>query len=41
MFEQLFNDPPDDLVFETHETADLTAGRIETRRHTVCHKARG
>ena len=36
--EQLFDDPPDDLVFETHETADLTGGRIETRRHTVCHK---
>ena len=36
--EQLFNDPPDDVVFETHETADLTGGRIETRRHTVCHK---
>jgi hypothetical protein len=26
------------VVFETHETTDLTAGRIETRRHTVCHK---
>jgi hypothetical protein len=36
--EQLFGDPPDDVVFETHETVDLTAGRIETRRHTVCHK---
>ena len=36
--EQLFNDPPDDVVFETHEAADLTGGRIETRRHTVCHK---
>ena len=36
--EQLFNDPPDDGVFETHEAADLTGGRIETRRHTVCHK---
>ena len=36
--EQLFNDPPDDVAFETHETADLTGGRIETRRHTVCHK---
>ena len=36
--EQLFDDPPDDVVFETHETTDLTAGRIETRRHTVCHK---
>jgi predicted transposase YbfD/YdcC len=32
--EQLFNDPPDDVVFETHKAVDLTAGRIETRRHT-------
>ncbi len=36
--EQLFNDPPEDIAFETNETTDLTAGRIETRRHTVCHK---
>ena len=36
--EQLFIDPPDDVTFETTETVDLTAGRIETRRHTVCHK---
>ena len=36
--EQLFTDPPDDVTFETKETVDLTAGRIETRRHTVCHK---
>ena len=35
--EQLFNDPPDDVAFETQETVDLTGGRIETRRHTVCH----
>jgi len=35
--EQLFNEPPDDVVFETTETVDLTGGRIETRRHTVCH----
>ena len=35
----MFNDPPDDIdMFETHEAADLTGGRIETRRHTVCHK---
>jgi hypothetical protein len=27
-----------DVVFETHETADLTGGRVETRRHTACHK---
>jgi predicted transposase YbfD/YdcC len=36
--EQLFADPPDDVAFETHETVDLTGGRIETRRHTVCRK---
>jgi predicted transposase YbfD/YdcC len=36
--EQLFADPPDDVTFATTETVDLTAGRIETRRHTVCHK---
>jgi hypothetical protein len=36
--EQLFSDPPDSVVFETNETGDLTGGRIETRRHTVCHK---
>ncbi len=36
--EQLFADPPDDVAFETTETVDLTAGTIETRRHTVCHK---
>ena len=36
--EQLFADPPDDAAFETTQTVDLTAGRIEARRHTVCHK---
>lgn len=36
--EQLFDEPPDDVAFETVETVDLTGGRIETRRHTVCHK---
>jgi predicted transposase YbfD/YdcC len=36
--EQLFSDPPDDVAFETHATVDLTGGRIETRRHTVCHQ---
>jgi hypothetical protein len=36
--EQLFTDPPDYVAFETTEPVDLTAGRIETRRHTVCHK---
>ena len=36
--EELFTHPPDDVTFQTTETVDLTAGRIETRRHTVCHK---
>jgi DDE_Tnp_1-associated/Transposase DDE domain len=35
--EQLFNDPSNAALFETTETVDLTGGRIETRRHTVCH----
>ena len=36
--EQLFNDPANQALFETEETVDLTGGRIETRRHTVCRK---
>jgi len=36
--ERLFNNPPDDIVFETHEAVEVTGGRIETRRHTVCHE---
>lgn len=36
--EQLFNDPANQALFETEETVDLTGGRVETRRHTVCHK---
>ena len=36
--EQLSNDPANSEMFETAETVDLTGGRIETRRHTVCHK---
>ena len=36
--EQLFTHPPDDVTLETTETVDLTAGRVETRRHTVCHQ---
>jgi predicted transposase YbfD/YdcC len=36
--EQLFTDPPDNVAFDTHQAVDLDAGRIETRRHTVCHK---
>jgi predicted transposase YbfD/YdcC len=34
----LFNDPANQALFETEETVDLTGGRIETRRHTVCRK---
>ena len=34
----MFTDRPDDVRFETTETVDLTAGRVETRRHTVCHQ---
>ena len=30
-----FDDPPDDLAI--HETTDADHGRIETRRHRVCH----
>jgi predicted transposase YbfD/YdcC len=33
-----FSDPPDNVVCETSETVDLAGGRIEARRHTVCHK---
>lgn len=36
--EQLFNDPANQALFETEETVDLTGGRVETRRHTVCRK---
>ena len=36
--EQLFNDPENGAMFETKEIVDKTGGRIETRRHTVCHK---
>jgi Transposase DDE domain len=36
--QQLFTDPPDDVAFGTTETTDLTAGRIEARRHTVYHE---
>ena len=36
--EEMFDHPPDGMVFETTETVDLTGGRIETRRHTVCHE---
>jgi hypothetical protein len=34
----VFDDPPDDMMFGTKETVGLTAGRIETLRHTVRHK---
>ncbi len=36
--EQLFNEPRDDVAFETVEMVDLAGARIETCRHTVCHE---
>lgn len=36
--ELLFAKPPKDMSFEWHEATDKNGGRIETRRHTVCHK---
>ena len=35
---RLFNDPPDDMAFDTFEAIEANAGRIEVRRHTVCHE---
>ena len=35
--ETYFADPPPGGV-ETHQTVDADHGRIETRRHTVCHQ---
>jgi predicted transposase YbfD/YdcC len=32
-----FADPPQDMIAEVHETVDGDHGRIETRRHLVCH----
>ena len=33
----VFADPPPELALQTYETIDADHGRIETRRHTVCH----
>jgi predicted transposase YbfD/YdcC len=35
--EKVFADPPPTLTLERCETVDGDHGRIETRRHTVCH----
>ena len=32
-----FADPPDGMLLPTHVTTDANHGRIETRRHGVCH----
>ena len=36
---RLFDDPPDDMAFDSFEAIEPSAGRIEVRRHTVCHEA--
>lgn len=36
--ETLFAAPPPEMVIETHQTVDGDHGRIETRRHAVCHQ---
>jgi predicted transposase YbfD/YdcC len=33
-----FNDPPAEMLEPTHETTDGDHGRIEERRHVVCHE---
>ena len=33
----VFADPPPEMALQTCETVDADHGRIETRRHTVCH----
>ncbi|HZF34336.1 MAG TPA: ISAs1 family transposase [Candidatus Angelobacter sp.] len=35
--ETFFTAPPPDLIVDTHETTDGEHGRIEVRRHAVCH----
>lgn len=35
--ETFFAVPPPDLIVDTHETTDGEHGRIEVRRHAVCH----
>jgi predicted transposase YbfD/YdcC len=36
--EELFSGTPDNVVFRTNETVNVTEARIETLRLTVCHK---
>ena len=33
-----FDDPPADMLEPEHKTTDGDHGRIEERRHVVCHK---
>jgi len=35
--ERFFDDPPPDMIADTCETIDNDHGRLEIRRHTVCH----
>ena len=35
--EKVFADPPPELALQRYKTIDGDHGRIETRRHTVCH----
>lgn len=35
--ETVFATPPPEMAIETHQTVDGEHGRIETRRHAVCH----
>jgi predicted transposase YbfD/YdcC len=35
--EEVFTSPPPDLPMQSQETVDADHGRIETRRHTMCH----
>ena len=34
---RFFDDPPAEMIEPVHETVDSDHGRIEQRRHTVCH----
>ena len=36
--EAFFADPPHDMIEPPHETTDADHGRIEVRRHVVCHR---
>jgi len=35
--EEVFTSAPPDLPMQSQETVDADHGRIETRRHTMCH----